>query len=440
MNWHTRKRVISLHCFFVILVVCIGISPVSLYAHEHYVVDSLLRVMDEEVENAPRYLAQRTEQIEGLKATFSTTRDADIAFSIAELYSPYICDSALHYYELAQSMSTGNTPHHIVVGIDNCRKRMYGGESVYERYYVDRVPPLDTHEYAIYAYEQSEAARAKGLDLLREEWLIRSALADIRSGITDNASSWMLAEIVFNNGNGDIERAYRYMQYSLDNAATFNARLRFIQINNMAQIISRTHEQQQQRAAQRLYISLAILVVVLLFVVALAIVVTRQNKRLHTLNQRMQTVNQSLHEANNIKERYISLYLAAYGDNLRRMAKMAPKATGQTAAQFMEAEMPAFYQQFDTSFLSIYPDFVEEFNALLRPEERIYPEKEGSLNTELRIFALIRLGICSSTRIAELLCYSANTIYNYRARVKNHALSDREGFEDRVRRIGTFTE
>ena len=122
------------------------------------------------------------------------------------------------------------------------------------------------------------------------------------------------------------------------------------------------------------------------------------------------------------------------------MAKMAPKATGQTSAQFMEAEMPAFYQRFDTSFLSIYPDFVEEFNALLRPEERIYPEKEGALNTELRIFALIRLGIDSSTRIAELLCYSTNTIYNYRARVKNHALDDREGFEDRVRRIGTFTE
>ena len=151
-------------------------------------------------------------------------------------------------------------------------------------------------------------------------------------------------------------------------------------------------------------------------------------------------MNNSLHEANNIKERYISLYLVACADNLRRMAKMAPKATGQTSAQFMEAEMPAFYQRFDTSFLSIYPDFVEEFNALLRPEERIYPEKEGALNTELRIFALIRLGIDSSTRIAELLCYSTNTIYNYRARVKNHALDDREGFEDRVRRIGTFTE
>ena len=95
---------------------------------------------------------------------------------------------------------------------------------------------------------------------------------------------------------------------------------------------------------------------------------------------------------------------------------------------------------FDTSFLSIYPDFVEEFNALLRPENHIYPEKEGTLNTELRIFALIRLGIDSSTRIAELLCYSANTIYNYRARVKNHALSDRDGFEERVRKIGTFTE
>ena len=194
------------------------------------------------------------------------------------------------------------------------------------------------------------------------------------------------------------------------------------------------------QAARRLYIILGVLVLMLLSVVVLVMIVVRQNRHLHNLNRRMKTVNRSLHEANNIKERYISLYLAVYADSLRRMAKMAPKATGQTSAQFMEAEMPAFYHHFDTSFLSIYPDFVEEFNALLRPEERIYPEKEGTLNTELRIFALIRLGIDSGARIAELLCYSANTIYNYRARVKNHALSDRDGFEDRVRKIGTFTE
>lgn len=411
-----------------------------LCAAEAQTVDSLLRVMDKEVACANEYLAQRAEQAENLKTLFATAPTAEMAFSIAEVYSPYMCDSALRYYEYAEQLCKDDVPDYIQTGLNNCRRRMFGAESVYERHYQDMVPPQDTHEYAIYAYEKSEEARAQGKDTEREEWLIRSALADVRSGITDNASSWMLAELVFDEGKGDIERAYRYMQYSLANAAIFNARMRFGQINKVSQIISTAHEQQQEQAARRLYIILGILVLMLFSVVVLVMIVVRQNRHLHSLNKRMRGANRSLHEANNIKERYISLYLAVYADSLRRMSKMAPKATGQTSAQFMEAEMPAFYHHFDTSFLSIYPDFVEEFNALLRPEERIHPEKEGTLNTELRIFALIRLGIDSSTRIAELLCYSANTIYNYRARVKNHALSDRDGFEDRVKKIGTFTE
>lgn len=412
----------------------------NLYASAPQTVDSLLRVLDKEIARADEYISQREEQAETLKTIFQRDPTAEMAFSIAEVYSPYICDSALLYYERAKQLCKGDIPDYIQIGLENCRLRMYGAESVYERHYTDLVPPTDTHEYAIYAYEKSETARKANNDLERKEWLIRSALADVRSGITDNASSWMLAESVFDEGKGDIERAYRYIQYSLANAAIFNARMRFGQINKVSQIISTAHEQQQEQAAQRLYIILGILVFMLLSVVILVMIVVRQNRHLHNLNKRMKGVNRSLHEANNIKERYISLYLAVYADSLRRMAKMAPKVTGQTSAQFMEAEMPAFYHHFDTSFLSIYPDFVEEFNALLRPENHIYPEKEGTLNTELRIFALIRLGIDSSTRIAELLCYSANTIYNYRARVKNHALSDRDGFEERVRKIGTFTE
>ncbi len=428
MNWHL------LPLAFIVLL------SGNLYAFDQQTVDSLLKVLDKEIVRADEYISRRAEQVENLKTQFRQDPTAELAFSIAEVYSPYMCDSALLYYEWAEQLCNGDVPDYIQIGLGNCRQRMYGAESLYERHYTDVIPPTDTHEYAIYAYEQSEAARSQGKDLERKEWLIRSALADIRSGITDNASSWMLAELVFNEGKGDIERAYRYIQYSLANAAIFNARMRFGQINKVSQIISTAHEQQQEQAARRLYIILGVLVLMLLSVVVLVMIVVRQNRHLHNLNRRMKTVNRSLHEANNIKERYISLYLAVYADSLRRMAKMAPKATGQTSAQFMEAEMPAFYHHFDTSFLSIYPDFVEEFNALLRPEERIYPEKEGTLNTELRIFALIRLGIDSGARIAELLCYSANTIYNYRARVKNHALSDRDGFEDRVRKIGTFTE
>ena len=106
----------------------------------------------------------------------------------------------------------------------------------------------------------------------------------------------------------------------------------------------------------------------------------------------------------------------------------------------MDNELMEFYKNFDQSFLRLYPDFVYEFNNLLLDEEKIGLKKDELLNTELRIFALIRLGIDNSAKIAELLHYSANTIYNYRAKIKNKAKVSRNDFENRVKKIGTFTK
>ena len=106
--------------------------------------------------------------------------------------------------------------------------------------------------------------------------------------------------------------------------------------------------------------------------------------------------------------------------------------------QKVEEETKRFYKIFDTAFLSLYPTFVEDFNSLLVDSEHIEPHKGELLNTELRIFALIRLGITDSSKIASLLRYSVNTIYNYRAKVKNKAKHDREDFEEQVKHIGSF--
>jgi hypothetical protein len=87
-------------------------------------------------------------------------------------------------------------------------------------------------------------------------------------------------------------------------------------------------------------------------------------------------------------------------------------------------------------FLRLFPTFIEDFNALLKPGEEILPAEKDSLNTDLRIFALIRLGIEESSKIAEFLHYSPNSIYAYRARIKNKAAGDREEFETQVKEIG----
>ena len=102
-----------------------------------------------------------------------------------------------------------------------------------------------------------------------------------------------------------------------------------------------------------------------------------------------------------------------------------------------EAELKNFYKTFDTSFLQLYPTFVEDFNALLKDDQHVTLKDGEMLNTELRIFALIKLGITQSSHIASLLRYSVNTIYNYRAQVKNAVLVDRENFEEPVKKIGS---
>ncbi len=399
--------------------------------------DSLLTVLDAEISRSDYYIEQREHRIANQKAAYQRTPTAANAYTVAELYAPYQCDSALLYYNYATALCTDSIPAHIAIGLRNCRNRMYGQESVYTPQYPEGTPYQDTHDYAIFAYNQAQHYLYAGQDSLYAEWLVRSAIADVRDGITDNASCWMLADYIYQNGDGNIARAYRYIQYALDNASIFNARLRYVQINRLSRIINQAREEEQLAESRRLYLLLGCLSVLLLTAITLSIIAFRQNRRLHLLNRQMAQANQSLEQANRIKEHYISLYLETYAKCLHRMAKNAPKTRGCTPDDFLDQEMPLFYQQFDSAFLTIFPNFVDEFNHLLRPENRIIPDKRGTLNTELRIFALIRLGIDSSTRIAELLCYSANTIYNYRARVKNYAIGNRDDFEQSVKRINS---
>ena len=121
---------------------------------------------------------------------------------------------------------------------------------------------------------------------------------------------------------------------------------------------------------------------------------------------------------------------------LLKQGRAAELLQDMTASSRAQEALDNFYRIFDDTFLGLYPDFVEQFNALLRPEGRLYPKKSGQLTTELRIFALIRLGINDSKQIASLLHYSLSTIYNYKVSVKNSALGDREKFEEAVKMIG----
>ena len=291
----------------------------------------------------------------------------------------------------------------------------------------------EQHDYAIFAFERGIIYREMGDVQTYYQWLLRSAITDVRCGVTDNGSSWMIAMEVYNKG--DLERAYRYINYSINNANTFNATTRYQQVAPVALIISRTHEAEQDRFNYRLWATVIGLIVIIMGIISAVVVAHRRNKELHAMNHRLRSLNNELQESNMVKEQYICRYLEVYSNMIDRMARMARK-TEKDPDAFLRKEMMVFYRDFDQTFLTLYPTFVNDFNALLRPEARILPKQGDMLTTELRIFALIRLGIDTSAKIAQLLCYAPNTIYNYRAQIRNAALVGKEEFERQVRLIG----
>ena len=172
------------------------------------------------------------------------------------------------------------------------------------------------------------------------------------------------------------------------------------------------------------------------------------NEELRQMNHYLSSTNLELSESNQIKEEYIARFIklcSIYINRLDAYRRMVNKkvSSGQIAELLkitrsqdaLDKELEELYANFDTAFLHIFPDFVKKFNELLQNDEYIVLKRDELLNTELRIFALIRLGIDDSSQIAEFLRYSVNTIYNYRAKVKNKARVPREDFEDIVRKI-----
>ena len=304
----------------------------------------------------------------------------------------------------------------------------------------------DTPEYALVTYQRSLLYRRFGNREEEKRYLALSALTDIRLSITDHASLWNLAELLYEEG--DMEHAYRYIRFSWDETNRYNARSRSLQTAGILSLIDLTYQamREKQNGRLRLYLWLISALIVLL-VVAVGFIY-RQMQRLSAARNKLEHANEQLQLSNNIKEEYVGRFMnlcSVYINRLDTYRRMVNKkiSAGQMeellkmvrSREVLDTGLKELYDNFDTAFLHLFPDFVDKFNDLLQPEERIVLRKGELLNTELRIFALIRLGIDDSSQIAEFLRYSVNTIYNYRAKVKNKARISREDFEIRLMQI-----
>ena len=374
------------------------------------------------------------------------------------------------YRDSLLQVNASDSLGHALVMADKCIVHARYDEAIDMLMEYYRKPSLDDHAQAMIAYTVSEGYRLKGDKQGQKHYLALSAIADLKSAVKEYVSLRKLASLVYEEG--DIDRAYNYLKCSLEDATLCNARLRTLEISQVFPIIDKAYQLKTERQQREMKISLICISLLSVFLLAAIFFVYKQmkkvaaarrevvdtntllqelNEELHDSNSQLKEMNHTFSEANYIKEEYIGRYMdqcSTYLDKMdlyrRSLNKIA--AAGRVeelykaikSSQFLDEELKEFYANFDVTFLQLFPNFVDEFNALLT--EPMQPKPGEQLNTELRIFALIRLGITDSTKIAQFLRYSVTTIYNYRTRVRNKALGEREEFEAKVMKIGKVEE
>ena len=320
-----------------------------------------------------------------------------------------------------------------------------------------------SHARAIWAYSVAQSHLNTGHRDSAIYYLAMSAECDLRTPVHEYRSLYELAALLYERG--DVERAYEYINYSLEDAGQTNARINIHSINRLLPIITRSYNTLMERKQQRLNIMLAALSLLAALLAVAMLRLRRDNRRatraerieartngeLKAANAELRRTNALLHEANDLKESYLCTYIDLCSDYIGRIDEYRRELGGVArsggAAQLIEIlksnaridrELKSFYERFDRSFLDLFPDFIDRFNELLRPECRVSQPDGELLSTELRVFALIRLGITDSVKIAAFLRRSVTTVYNYRVKMRNAAAGDREGFERRAAAIARF--
>ncbi len=302
--------------------------------------------------------------------------------------------------------------------------------------------PMNTNGYARAAGSMAIIKSSEGIEAEAAYFLAMSAISDIKSSVKENTSLQKLALYLY--GTGDVKRAYTYLSQSLNDALYCNARIRTNEVSQLMPLIDGAYKVRLDHKHNMLMITILVVSLLSVGMIVAMLMILRQMRRLHQARMHLDAANKN-------KEEYIGRFLelcSIYMERLDNFCKTVTRkiTAGQTdelvkmtkSPKFAEEQHRQFYENFDRAFLHIYPTFIEEFNNLLQPGERIDIKEPGKLTTELRIFAFLRMGVEDSAKVANFLHYSVNTIYAYRNKVKNKAI-DRINFEDNVRKIGSIS-
>lgn len=324
---------------------------------------------------------------------------------------------------------------------------------------------IPIHDKAVLSYIYANISDSYGHDDDATLYFAKSAIFDLMTPVHEYKSLYELASKLYDAG--DIKRAYRYISRSINDAITANALINIQSINRSLPIISRSYHTQMLHNRRQLSVLSGILGIMAVLLIGAVIVTLKEQrkarqagKRTSEINEELKAINRKmeeyillLKESNNIKEIYIGRYIDLCSEYIGRMERYRSmlNRTARTegfeavrnalkSSEFIDKELNEFYEQFDATFLQLFPDFIKDLNALLQPDKRIeLKARDGIMTTELRIFALIRLGITDSVKIAEFLRRSVSTVYNYRVKMRNAAFNSREDFEKQIMGIGKLS-
>lgn len=307
------------------------------------------------------------------------------------------------------------------------------------------------------------------------EAMLNSAIEDMRYCNKDHASLHRIARTLYEWG--EVSRAANYIQVCMEDVYFYNANLRSLQIAKTLPVVTQAYEEKNKAHIADLRTMVVVIFVLLFFCTGILIVVAMQknklsrmhcklqesNDNLNVLSCKLADANTHLNEVNNalmensyIKENYVAYFIklnSEYIDKnqkfklevnkLLRKGRIEEALHMTLSAGADDEDLEEFYANFDEAFLSIFPHFIEEYNSLMAEGNEVIltgKQKEcKTLTSELRVFALIRLGFSDSATIAQMLRYSINTIYNIRSKAKNKAVVSKESFESLVMKTGTLS-
>ena len=315
--------------------------------------------------------------------------------------------------------------------------------------------------HAMTAFALSEVyQKANNLELM-EHYLLVAAISDITSATKENVALQDIALFIYKHKTRSLNKAQEYINLSLEDAYTYKSRLRRIEISSKLQLITNAYTDDIKTTNRLLNIALLVIILLLLGVGISSLFIRKKNRllkqkkdeisatsdKMEILNGQLHLINDELKDTNQKRERLVKVYIDLCYKNIERNQKLRTLAVRKikanqskellsllSSSSSTEKENKEFLTEFDKAFLSLYPTFVNELNQQLTESAHIQLKENGEMPPILRVCALLRLGITESSKIAGILSYSPQTVYNYRSILKNNAI-DKEHFEENVLKL-----